>query len=46
MEFLAILFGLSVWGVLRLITNAPIGYEDSNGFHVGPEPCETEEKKG
>lgn len=46
MEYIAILFGLFVWCILRLITNAPLGYEDEKGFHFGPEPCETEDKKG
>lgn len=43
---MAILFGLSVWFVLRLITQAPLAYEDETGFHFGIQPCEPEDKKG
>lgn len=45
MEYIAIFFGLSVWAVLRVVTNAPIGYEDETGFHFGPTPEATEDKK-
>ena len=26
------------WGMSRLVSDAPEGYQDDTGFHYGPEP--------
>ena len=42
MEILAGLVGLVTFWFLRLVTQAPLGYEDESGFHCGVQPCETD----
>lgn len=41
-HLLAFGYGVCVVVFVHALKNAPVGYEDENGFHLGPEPLRDE----